>query len=154
MRYSTLKATREPSTLDALWDRAQHVLTRIDTWRQRLHLLAKPVSELNECEFANVSTAKLSHLIVQILIFRVLHRRLFQAVPVGENPSEPIATIFERCHASASAVTELVSCMSAKHFASFWPTCKSLCFRVVDVISQGAWVYEAKDTKYSISIIP
>lgn len=143
--YSSLKAAHESPPLDALWNRAQRLLACIDTWRQRLHLLTKPVSELDEAEFGNSATVRLSHLIVEILIFRALHRRLFQAVPAGENPPEPIATIFESCYTSASAALGIVSRISAKHFASFWPACKSISGLLCYI---SAWLLRSK--KYQI----
>ncbi|KAJ9136740.1 Fungal specific transcription factor domain protein [Pleurostoma richardsiae] len=120
--FYTLRANREPLTLSALLSRAQPLRTRIESWRQTLPLLSKPASDLDEHEFEHGAALRLSHLTLEILIFRALLRPLiFQAVTPPESSREPISTIFENSYTCAKVATEIVSSLQAKHFASFWP---------------------------------
>jgi hypothetical protein len=88
-------------------------------------LLSKPASDLDEHEFEHGAALRLSHLTLEILIFRALLRPLiFQAVTPPESSREPISTIFENSYTCAKVATEIVSSLQAKHFASFWPPCE------------------------------
>ncbi|KEY71702.1 hypothetical protein S7711_02931 [Stachybotrys chartarum IBT 7711] len=129
--FYTLRASRESLTLGALLNRAQPLRTRIETWRQTLSFLSKPASELTEEEFEKGAALRLSHLTLEILIFRALLRPLLpHAIPAAENSKEPISTIFENCFTCAKVATEIVSSLRAKHFANFWPhyTRYQLCY--------------------------
>lgn len=125
LSYSTLKAVRDSSSLPALLRRAKPLRTRIERWRQSLPLLSKAASDLTEDELEQSAALRLSHLTLEILIFRALLRPLvYQAMPASEQSREPDSTIFENCYTCAKVGTELVSALKAKHFASFWSPCK------------------------------
>ncbi|KAH7325620.1 fungal-specific transcription factor domain-containing protein [Stachybotrys elegans] len=119
--FYTLKANRETLDLSGLLSRAQPLRTRIEAWRQTLPLLSKPVSELSAMEFEQGAALRLSHLTLEILIFRALLRPLLShTVSLSEGAREPISTIFENCYTCAKVATEIVSSLRAKHFARFW----------------------------------
>jgi len=127
---STLKATSESLTLSALLARAQPLRARIESWRQTLPILSKPASELDAEEFEHGAGLRLSHLALEILIFRALLRPLFyqaaQQQPPSDNPREPVAAIFENGYMCAKVASDIVSSLQARHFASFWPPCEFL----------------------------
>ncbi|EEA22480.1 conserved hypothetical protein [Talaromyces marneffei ATCC 18224] len=119
--FYTLKAVRSSSTLSELLNRAQPLRARIENWRQSLPLLWKLASELDEREFEDGASLRLSHLTLEILIFRALLRPLFhQAVSASEVSQDPIFKIFDNCFTCAKVGTEIVSALKAKHFAIFW----------------------------------
>ncbi|KAJ5586924.1 uncharacterized protein N7459_002689 [Penicillium hispanicum] len=121
--FYTLKASRRPSTLSELLIRAQPLRKRIETWRQSLPMLSKSVSDLNTEELEMGAFLRLSHIVVEILIFRALLRPLIHRSECpAENFVEPLPTIFGNCYICAKAGTDLVSSLTAKHFASFWPS--------------------------------
>ncbi|ATY66976.1 fungal specific transcription factor domain [Cordyceps militaris] len=129
--YSVRANYSESLTLTALLSRAQRLRTRIESWRQTLPFLSKPVLELNEQDFENGAILRLQHLTLEMLIFRALLRPLSNdQVSSLEKCQEPISTIYENCHVCASIATEMVSMLRAKHFASFWPhyTRYQLCY--------------------------
>uniref|UniRef100_A0A093UYT5 Transcriptional activator protein DAL81 n=1 Tax=Talaromyces marneffei PM1 TaxID=1077442 RepID=A0A093UYT5_TALMA len=96
--FYTLKAVRSSSTLSELLNRAQPLRARIENWRQSLPLLWKLASELDEREFEDGASLRLSHLTLEILIFRALLRPLFhQAVSASEVSQDPIFKIFDNC---------------------------------------------------------
>ncbi|CAK7238435.1 hypothetical protein SEUCBS140593_010685 [Sporothrix eucalyptigena] len=129
----TLKETRRaPPALEALLVRAQPLRTRIERWRQTLPLLTKPASDLTEAEFeAGGAALRLSHLTLELLIFRALLRPLtVQAVAPADSACEPISTIFDNGYTCANAVAGMVASLQAKHFATFWRPCvrHQLCY--------------------------
>ena len=127
--YSSVRAHWESPTLEALLARAQPLRTRIEGWRQTLPLLSTSVSELSEIDFDNGAALRLSHLTLEIMIFRALLRPLtYDAVSAPERCQELISTIFENCYVCANVATEIVSSLRAKHFTSFWPHCKNFPF--------------------------
>lgn len=122
---SSVRANSESLALTALLNRAQPLRTRIESWRQTLPLLSTPVSELGEDDFDNGAALRLSHLTLEIMIFRALLRPLaYDAAASAERCQEPISTIFENCYVCANVATDIVSSLRAKHFASFWPHCE------------------------------
>lgn len=123
-RLSSIRALRANHTLSTLLQRAQPLRTRIEEWRQRLPLLTKPVSELTEEEFEVGAALRLSHLTVEILIFRSLLRPLRPSLAHGDFQG-PVATIFKNCYTCSKVGTDIVSALNTKHFASYWPPCKS-----------------------------
>ncbi|KAL1904358.1 hypothetical protein Sste5344_009918 [Sporothrix stenoceras] len=104
---------------------AQPLRTRIDSWRQTLPLLSKPASDLTDVEFENGVALRLSHLTLELLIFRALLRPLtiqaINAIPPTDSSREPISAIFDNGYNCAKAVAGMVSSLQAKHFANFWP---------------------------------
>ena len=87
-----------------------------------MSLLSTPVSELTDEDFERSANLRLSHLTLEILIFRAILRPLFgQAVAAAENAGEPVSMIFENCYTCAKVATEVISSLHAKHFAKFWP---------------------------------
>lgn len=87
-------------------------------------LLMKPISDLTEDEFEDGTSLRLSHLTLEILIFRALLRPLhYSAITPAEASQEPISTIFENCYTGAKVACEVVSSLSSKHFTSFWYPC-------------------------------
>lgn len=122
---STLRATLESPDLSSYLSRAQPLRARIEKWRQSLPLLSKPTSEMSSDEFDDGASLRLSHLTLEILIFRALLRPLSQRnLAQGESEREPVTTIFENCYACAKIAVEIVSSLRAKHFATFWAHCK------------------------------
>ncbi|CAK7221019.1 hypothetical protein SBRCBS47491_004384 [Sporothrix bragantina] len=123
---STLRGTRgEPPTLSSLLALAQPLRTRIDSWRQTLPLLSKSASDLTDVEFENGVALRLSHLTLELLIFRALLRPLtiqaIRAISPSDSSREPISAIFDNGYNCANAVAGMVSSLQAKHFANFWP---------------------------------
>ncbi|SPN97349.1 uncharacterized protein DNG_00863 [Cephalotrichum gorgonifer] len=120
--FYSIRAHWESPTLNSLLSRAQPLRARIESWRQTLPLLSTRISELSEDDFDNGAALRLSHLTLEIMIFRALLRPLaYDAESVPERCQEPISTIFENCYICASVATEIVSSLRSKHFASFWP---------------------------------
>lgn len=113
---------------------AQPLRNRIDRWRQTLPLLSKPASDLTEAEFETGVALRLSHLALELLIFRALLRPLtIQAQASHHEQNEPtsaVLAIFDNGYTCAKAVAGLVSSLQAKHFANFWPlyTRHQLCY--------------------------
>ncbi|KAB5562894.1 fungal-specific transcription factor domain protein, partial [Coniochaeta sp. 2T2.1] len=123
-KFYTLRATSESLSLTALLARAQPLRARIESWRQTLPILSKPASELDAEEFEHGAALRLSHLTLEILIFRALLRPLFYQhgqQPPADNPREPVAAIFENGYTCAKVASDIVSSLQARHFASFWP---------------------------------
>ncbi|OIW31070.1 hypothetical protein CONLIGDRAFT_679807 [Coniochaeta ligniaria NRRL 30616] len=123
-KFYSLKATSESLTLSALLARAQPLRARIESWRQTLPILSKPASELDAEEFEHGAALRLSHLTLEILIFRALLRPLFYQPgqqPSAENSREPVAAIVENGYTCAKVASDIVSSLQARHFASFWP---------------------------------
>lgn len=118
---STLRANREAVSLSMLLFRAQPLRARIQGWRQTHPLLRKPVADLTEDEFAECIPLRLSHLTLEILIFRALLRPLHPAAMSSLDASqEPISTIFENCYKCAKVTAEVVASLDARHFDCFW----------------------------------
>lgn len=112
-------------TLSALLSRAQPLRMRIEIWRQTLSLLSKPTSDLTESEFEQGATLRLSHLTLELLIFRALMRPLaYRTMVPADSGREPISTIFDNGYTCAKAFAGMVSSLQAKNFTNFWPTCK------------------------------
>jgi hypothetical protein len=123
--FYSVRANSETVDLVTLLARAQPLRARIESWRQTLPLLSTPVSELREEHFDNGAALRLSHLTLEIMIFRALLRPLaYDAETSPERCREPYSTIFENCYVCANVATEMVSSLTAKHFAKFWPHCK------------------------------
>lgn len=123
-KFYTLKATSESLPLSALLARAQPLRARIESWRQTLPILSKPASDLDAEELERGAALRLSHLTLEILIFRALLRPLFYQAgqqPPAESSRDPIAAIFENGFTCAKVASEIVSSLQAKHFAGFWP---------------------------------
>lgn len=126
--YSTLRANRVTVPLSTLLGRAQPLRSRIQNWRRLLPLLSKPASDLTEDEFEETASLRLSHLTVEILIFRALLRPLHvHAMSTNEALQEPVSTIFDNCFTCARVATDIVASLRSKHFTSFWSPCKSSC---------------------------
>ncbi|KAH8168720.1 fungal specific transcription factor domain-containing protein [Sarocladium implicatum] len=129
--FYSVRANLETLALPSLLSRAQRLRTRIESWRQTLPFLSRPVLELDEQDFEKGAVLRLQHLTLEILIFRALLRPLDNdQVSQAEKCDEPISTIYENCHVCANVATEIVSLLRAKHFASFWPhyTRYQLCY--------------------------
>jgi hypothetical protein len=92
-----------------------------------LPLLSKPAADLTEDEFEDGATLRLSHLTLEMLIFRGLLRPLHsQAITPEDATQEPISTIFENCYTCAIVAAEIVAALRSKHFMSFWSPYKLL----------------------------
>lgn len=130
-----MRANSESLALTALLNRAQPLRTRIESWRQTLPLLSTPVSELSEDDFDNGAALRLSHLTLEIMIFRALLRPLsYDPATSAEMCQEPVSTIFENCYVCANVATDIVSALRAKHFASFWPHCECTLGRKIPAV--------------------
>ncbi|KAF4124834.1 GAL4 [Geosmithia morbida] len=119
--FYTLRANREAVSLNSLLARAQPLRARIQCWRQTHPLLLKPVCDLSEDEFADSVSLRLSHLTLEILVFRALLRPLHPGATSATDASqEPISTIFENCYMCAKVTSEVVASLQSRHFTSFW----------------------------------
>ncbi|OAA58439.1 fungal specific transcription factor domain containing protein [Niveomyces insectorum RCEF 264] len=134
--FYTLRSVRESFSLSVLLGRAQPLRTRIESWRQTLPLLSKPAADLTEDDMVIGVALRLSHLTLEVLIFRALLRPLtHNVVPVDGSGSgavvpEPMSTIYENCYTCAKVGMEIVAAMKGKHFSTFWPryTRYQLCY--------------------------
>lgn len=122
--FYSVRANSESVSLATLLARAQPLRSRIESWRQTLTLLSTPVSELGGDDFDNGAALRLSHLTLEVMIFRALLRPLaYDAGASAERSQEPYSTIFENCYICANVATDMVSSLTVKHFARFWPHC-------------------------------
>lgn len=106
-------------------DRALHLRKRIEHWRHTLPLLSIPVSEISIEQLEMCACLRLSHIVVEILIFRALLRPLIHRVECPpESLLEPLPTIFETCYVCAKGGVDLISSMTAQQFVNFYPSCE------------------------------
>lgn len=132
---STLKASRRSSSLSGLLTRAQSLRKTIETWRHSHPLLSKPTGDLTTDETDLVASLRVSHIVVEIMIFRALLRPLVhRSEQELERLVQPLPMIFDNCYVCAIAGTEFVSSLTTRHFTSFWPSCESLSPRIICTI--------------------
>lgn len=123
--FYSVRANSETVGLATLIARAQPLRARIESWRQTLPLLSMPLSELREEHLDNGAALRFSHLTLETMIFRALLRPLsYDADTSSERCREPYSTIFETYYVCAKVAPDMVSSLTAKYFAKFWPHCK------------------------------
>ncbi|KUJ13709.1 uncharacterized protein LY89DRAFT_687098 [Mollisia scopiformis] len=121
-RLFTLKAARGSPSLDAILARAQSLRARIETWRQTLPVLSAKLSTLDDDDLEQCAALRLSHLTLEILIYRALLRHLsYQTISPDEGTRELVSTIFENTYICSKLGTEIISSLKPRHFANFWP---------------------------------
>jgi hypothetical protein len=109
-----------------LLERAQPLRLRIQKWRETLPSLSKGVSELSDEDLDDCADLRMSHITLEILIYRALLRPLaYRSLVPGDEQQEPVSTIFDNCHGCATVATAFVNSLKARHFAGFWSPCKS-----------------------------
>lgn len=115
---STLKAARDCHSLEAVLARAQPLRILIETWRRTLPSLSANISTLDDEDLEQYAPLRLSHLSLEILIYRALHRPLMHQTLDG-----PALMIFESSYVCSKLGLELVEALKPRHFSMFWPQC-------------------------------
>ncbi|RVX71310.1 hypothetical protein B0A52_04884 [Exophiala mesophila] len=120
-QFYTLKAIRQTSSLTSLLDRAKPLRKRMETWMKGQSVLSKATSDLNDDDLEKSAPLRLSHITLEILIYRALLRPLsYGALQSAEQNREPTSFIFENCYACAKVAVEFVAALNAKHFSNYW----------------------------------
>jgi hypothetical protein len=84
------------------------------------------MSSMDDEDLEGFAALRLSYLTIEILIYRALLRPLvYESIPPNEEVHGPALSILENSSICAQLGTELVKSLKPRHFALFWPPCKS-----------------------------
>jgi hypothetical protein len=118
---SSAKAICEANILPEILARVQPLKTRLKEWGDRVFV--DQTAELDPGEFHPCVSLRLSHMTLELLLFRALLRApIFLPTPSDDSP-QPHSTILQDSQSCAKLSVELISHLTSKHFVGFWPPC-------------------------------